>query len=549
MIALLLFNFAFAALNQTPLTATATLTPAVLSPGENGTVKLQLELQEGFHAYLDQFHIETGNPDFTRVGKLSIQPIHQFNDPFSKRVRDVFEGKSELIAPFELAGDSDKLSSTSIKLIYQACTKDYCLFPQTLLVPIHFTVRPAPVQQRSISFSESLNRFFQTALTNNLALAFLLVFIAGILTSLTPCIFPMIPVTLAVIGGRRMNVSRRTRFLMSVFYVFGIAITYSLLGVVVASTGALFGEMLGNPIVIGLIAMLFVAMGISMAGVFETTLPLSLQNKLSNIKGPSGFVGALVSGLLAGVIASPCVGPVLVTILTYVAEKHDVVLGFSLLFVFALGLGQIFLLLGFSTRFLERLPRSGPWMDSVKNIFAVSFFGLAVWYLRPLLSMPILFVGSAVVCLVAAYLFRQVVVRAVFVALAVCAVYFAFQNKPAVSRLAWQPYSEALLERSQKDGKAVLIDINADWCVACHELELSTFSDARIEAVFGTMTLLKFNATQSSDELDKIKKRYDIHGLPHLIFYDEHGQYRKDLTLTGFESADLFLGRLGKLKE
>lgn len=210
--------------------------------------------------------------------------------------------------------------------------------------------------------------------------ALLLVFIAGFLSSLTPCVYPLIPITISVFGASGAK-SRGHGLMLSVVYVLGIAVTYSLLGVMAASFGSVFGGAMQHPaVILGLVA-LFVVLGLSSAGLFDLRLPGDLQTRLSGVGG-AGLLGSFLMGLVAGIIAAPCVGPIVAGVLLYVASKQDVWLGGGMLFVFALGLGVIFMVLGTFSSLIQRLPRAGGWMESVKVVFGVIFFGMALYYLR-----------------------------------------------------------------------------------------------------------------------------------------------------------------------
>lgn len=208
----------------------------------------------------------------------------------------------------------------------------------------------------------------------------LLVFVAGFLSSLTPCVYPLIPITVALFGARGAS-TKREALLLSLTYVAGIAVTYSLMGVFAALFGGVFGGLMQSPAVLGAVSLLFVVMGLSSAGAFDVRLPGWLQEGLSN-RGGAGYAGALVMGLVAGIIAAPCVGPVVGAILVYVAKQQDVFRGWALLTVFAFGLGVPFVALGTFSSLLSKLPRSGAWMEGVKLVFAVCFWAMALYYVR-----------------------------------------------------------------------------------------------------------------------------------------------------------------------
>lgn len=231
---------------------------------------------------------------------------------------------------------------------------------------------------------EGQSEFARTLGERGLLAALLLVFMAGFLSSLTPCVYPLIPITISLFGARGAE-SRLEAFSLSATYVLGIAITYSVLGVVAATFGTVFGGAMQHPVVLGALALLFVALGLSSLGVFTLRLPGDLQTKLSEVGGV-GYVGALLMGLVAGIIAAPCVGPIVAGVLLYVAQQQSIFLGWLMLFVFALGLGVIFLILGTFSSLVGKLPRSGSWMEGVKAVFAVVFFAMALFYARYLLS-------------------------------------------------------------------------------------------------------------------------------------------------------------------
>lgn len=555
-------------LNENPLEAQATTRPHPITAGGRGSVEIRLHLPKGHHAYADQFRLSAPDSTLFRVGGIEITPLHDFMDPFSKKLRKVMEESAVLLAPLDISPDILAQNiKLKLELSYQACTKDYCLFPKTIEVPLEMMVISAGPKSEPRSLSQRLNEAFQKSLAESTLWAFILVFLAGVLTSLTPCIFPMIPITLAVLGARHTTSVRR-RFSLSVLYVLGIAITYSVMGLVVGLTGAVFGAFLGNPVVISALALVFVAMGVAMLGGFEVALPAGLQTVLSAKKFDQGLFGAFATGLVAGLIASPCVGPVLVSILTFVAQTRNAGFGFALLFVFAIGMGQLFLLLGASTSFVERLPKSGPWMDEIKRIFAVIFFALSVWYVRPLISDAIYHAALAVLMCVsavvlglfqpgmpkggAAILYRTFLMGVLFVG-----VYFGAMSAQEMwptdeadkadahkAIVPWQPFSEQAMRDAIAAKRPIIIDFWAEWCVACHELEMNTFPKPDVQNLSGSFVWLKFDATRSSDLFQKLKTQYQILGLPHLVFYDTKGEERKDLTLTGYENARDFAARM-----
>ena len=228
------------------------------------------------------------------------------------------------------------------------------------------------------------SEFERTLGERGLLAALLLVFLAGVLSSLTPCVYPLIPITIGLFGARQAK-TRREGFLLSVTYVAGIAITYSLMGLFAATFGTLFGGLMQSPWVLGALSLLFVALGLGSLGVFQVRLPGALQERLSH-QGGAGYAGALMMGLVAGVIAAPCIGPIVAGVLLYVARQQDLLLGWLMMTAFALGMGLLFIVLGTFSSLLGKLPRSGAWMDGVKTFFGALFFAMALYYLRYLVK-------------------------------------------------------------------------------------------------------------------------------------------------------------------
>ncbi len=224
----------------------------------------------------------------------------------------------------------------------------------------------------------------EQALAGNLLLALLLVFLGGIASSFTPCVYPMIPITIALFGAKDSG-GRGRSFLLSLTYVGGIAITFTSLGVAAAWTGGLFGEALQSPWVVGGIAAVLLALGLSMVGLYALRLPMVVQQRLGSVGG-QGFAGALVLGLLAGVLFAPCVGPVLVTLLAHIARERDLVVGVLLMADYALGMGVLFLVLGTFSGALARRPKGGNWLEGVEVALGCLLIAMALFYLRDVVT-------------------------------------------------------------------------------------------------------------------------------------------------------------------
>lgn len=554
-------------INQSPLTITGTeVNPQAIKPGGVAELKISFQIEKNYHAYIDQFKLDVIQPKDLFLTEFHIVPLTEFRDPVSKKIKVGAKGKGVLTTLIQLPSNFPPgFVKAKVDLTYQACTTDYCLFPTKAPFEFVLSVAAAPADD-----------ILSQALAKGWLYALLAVFLAGVLTSLTPCIFPLIPITLAVIGSKDAGGSRFRGAFISLCYVLGIAVTYSILGVIAAKTGAMFGSLLGHPLVVGLISFLFLLMGLSMYGLFELKFPDRWAGALVGRRWEKGAVGAFFSGLIAGVVASPCVGPVLIGILAYVAQTQDTLKGFVLLFTFAFGLGQLFLVLGTFSQLLHRLPKSGPWMEKIKFIFGTTMIGMALYFIYPV-THSTLFDGLIATSLIlissffgafdklnkfgAAGKLRKTIMLLVFFIGWVFAIKTLLPDhiekqifpevlstqKTSVQGPEWFTYSEGSLQKATEKGRIVILDFKADWCLACKELELYTFSDPRVLEKGKNYLWLEFDATRESPELIELRKKYDIPGLPAVLIFDSSGKWNKELSLFGFEDADHFLERLNQL--
>lgn len=567
-----------------PLLAETKVVPYEWSPGQGGSLTVQMKLPEGYHAYEDKFSVVILEPDGFQVAPFKIEPLKKWYDKFSKKERSGIAGTATLTAHIEAPSRFlKKHGKMKLELTYQACSDQFCLFPTTKVIEVPITVTMVEGEPRLESATGSLpstpSTFFGTDnfnkyLGSGMLAGLLFVFLAGIFTSFTPCIFPMIPITLAVLGNHSNERSRLVNFITSCVYVLGIATTYSILGLIAASSGSLFGAALGNPYVLAVVCVIFLTMALSMYGLFELQVPAFVRNRLGTGKQKQSLGGAYLTGLFAGIVASPCVGPVLVAILTYVASTQNRLMGFLYLFVYALGLGLIFIVLGLSNQVLKALPRSGPWMNSFKFILGTLMLTAFYYYLELLLpgrwfdaalgvglvilasvygafmavknAPPLRRIQKGLMQAVLFIGFGSLVIAAFDLRPYIRSNFIATDSLNRIQKLNWQPYSQQALDDAAKKQKPVIIDFWADWCAACHELEEQTFTDIRVRAVAENFVLLKFDATQDSEELRALKKKYSIQGLPTVIFINPHGVWIDALTLTQFEKPELFLKRMEK---
>jgi thiol:disulfide interchange protein DsbD len=406
----------------------------------------------------------------------------------------------------------------------------------------------------------------------NLALTFFLVFLGGLALNLTPCVYPMIPITITYFGGQAQG-KRGGLVTHSLLYVIGMAVTYSVLGVVAAMTGSLFGSALQYPAVLIGIASIMVLLALSMFDVYEFRMPASFNRFAAGSQ--KGFGGTFLMGLTVGIIAAPCVGPFVLGLLTYVGNRGSVVLGFALFFVLALGLGVPFLVLGIFSGSIRRLPRSGAWMVWVRKIFGFVLLVMAVYFLKTILpSLLVYYLTLSLVMLLAGIYLAWIdpvqstgkvfpcVRNAVGVVFFAVALYtavnglqagigeardFSSDTNPNVA-VQWLPYSEVQLDRASRESKPILIDFYADWCAPCKELDMHTFSAPEIIDLSKEFIMLKVDLTSSSDpHAESLRKKYRTRGVPTLVFLKPDGRELSDLRVTGFEPKERMLERMDRV--
>ncbi|MHB1214404.1 MAG: protein-disulfide reductase DsbD [Thiobacillus sp.] len=407
----------------------------------------------------------------------------------------------------------------------------------------------------------------------------------GLLLALTPCVFPMIPILSGIIAGQNNKVTKTSGFLLSLAYVLGMAITYAVAGVAAALSGTLISNALQNPWALGVGSLIFVGLALSMFGFYELQLPSALQSKFSErankMKG-GNFFGVFAMGALSAVILGPCVAPPLAAALAFIAQTGNTVLGGVALFVLALGMGVPLLLIGLSAGAL--LPRAGGWMTAVKYFFGVMMLAIAIYLISPvipawisMLLWAMLLVGAAIYLHALdplpahasgwARLWKGLGVVLLIGGLSIIlgmlagsrdllqplAVYkggvFSAAGGDAMAAethgLAFEKVKDvaeldARLAAAKADGRAVMLDFYADWCVSCKEMERFTFSDPKVQARLQNVVLLQVDVTANSDADKALLKRFSLFGPPGLVFWNAAGEL-SDYKVIGFEKTDKFL--------
>ncbi len=389
-------------------------------------------------------------------------------------------------------------------------------------------------------------------------LSFLYAFLAGILSSLTPCVYPLIPITLAIFGAHG-ETSRLRAASLSLSYVSGIAITYTTLGIISARTGALFGSLLSNPYITLCVVALLIYLALFTLDLVPIPFLGSLQTSASTV-GNRGLLGAFLMGTLSGVVAAPCVGPVLVVILGIIASEKDALWGGALMLCYSLGLGVLFVILGIFSGLLSKLPRSGTWLVGIKFLISASVFGFAFYLLftSHLPSIPIQLLGKGSYTwiilggtLIAIWKFKGLdnkFISASFAGIIGLAgaltLTFATLTKLPVGNPT--TYSEALAQ-SEAVNKIILLDLYADWCGACKELEALTFPDPKVKDLLSKFVFGRIDMTEQSKDDDELLAKYSVIGLPCLLFLNSQGEEIPGSRITGFLPPQKFAERLNEV--
>ncbi len=415
-------------------------------------------------------------------------------------------------------------------LRYQACNDQVCIAPKTIPVVIETEIVSAPQKPQAVhpdifgaateaaplahlvtaGGNEDVSPIATLIRERGWFVTILIVFLGGLALNLTPCVYPMIAITVSYFGGQGGERNARRAFVSSLIYCLGIVLTYSTLGLIAALTGSLFGSALQSPFVLVGIALLLVALALSMFGLFELQPPQALMQKATGLSSKAGYIGVFFLGAVIGVIAAPCLAPFVVALLAFVGETGNPWLGWWLFFALALGLGLPYVVLGTFSGLITRLPKSGMWMVWVKRVFGVALFAVAAWITSPL------WLNAAM---------------------------------PTTGGITWTPYSADYLQQAAAAHRPVMIDFTADWCGPCRKMQRTTFRDARIISQTGEVAMVRADLTrEASPEVEKIRKDFGIWGVPTILFLGPDGREHTKLRQTEYIGADQLLGLLEKAK-
>ncbi|MCD6205333.1 MAG: thioredoxin family protein [Candidatus Marinimicrobia bacterium] len=540
------------------------------------------DFQAAVVVHLDEsWHINSAHPEdeFVIATELRIPESAEYNITdifyppheiktfaFYDQPLAVYEDKIVIVVSGKLAENASETVQLSGSLYYQGCNDQVCLPPNettfSLDIPVLSSEEPVIFQNEQYfqgiepprAPSSDTFDVASSFARKGVFLTFILIFLGGLGLNLTPCVYPLIPITMSYFGGQTAGKSGK-RLVLALLYVLGIAIVNSTLGTLAALTGGLLGSFMANPVVLIAIAAILVALSLSMFGVYEFGVPSFMMNLGGGSR--SGYPGALIMGLTMGIVAAPCIGPFVIGLLTYVASTGNPLVGFSMFFTLSMGLGLPFIFLAFFSSKIDSLPRSGEWMVGVRIIFGLILVGMALYFIHPLLPEPIFAIIFPVYMICAGVyllifnksgnnakgflIFKQLVA----IVAVILGTWFLKPDSGPAEEMSWQPYREDIYRSAIQSDRPVIIDFYADWCIPCKEMDEITFIDPAVVNLSRQFHLLKVDLTSSVDpEVARLKEQFHIRGVPSILFIDKNGREISSIRTLGFEKPEVFLAKM-----
>lgn len=519
---------------------------------------LNWQIAEGYYLYKKEIRL---SPQNVNLAEPQFPKAEQYEDEFFGKV-EIFRNQLQIPVLF-----SQAQQNSVVEVEYQGCTKGFCYPPESITVELDNIPEGKQAVENTVNFAKSE----QDQLAENLAdnrFSIFWFFVLGLGLAFTPCVLPMLPLLSAIVIGNQNRPSTAKALLLSLTYVQGMAVTYTLLGLIVAAIGLPFQVALQSPPVLIGLSIVFALLACSMFGLFEIKLPNAWQQKLNAIsqKQQGGAFGSVfLMGMIAGLIASPCTSAPLSGALLYVAQSGDLITGGLALYLLALGMGIPLILI---TLFGNKiLPKSGEWLLKVKTAFGFVMLALPVFLLSRVLPSfyePFLWSALGVAFLIwllnsisSNSLLKKGIKALLLIGLVLAAkpwvdLVWLGQTNQVESRAHLKLeriHSLANLEEklTASTGKKVMLDLYADWCVACKEFEKYTFTDPNVQNKLSEMVVLQIDMTKNSPENSELMKRFNVLGLPTILFFDENSQEMTQSRVTGFLDADDFLDWLNRL--
>lgn len=536
-------------------------------------IEVHYKIADGYYLYRERFAFSAektklGDPNIPK-GKIKFDPN------FEKEV-EIYRNNISIIIPVEAK------TAFTLKAISQGCAdKGLCYPPMESVGKISLDIKQATNDIQATESNETSVSRTQPATTemgqieaslasHDLLIILPLFFLLGLGLSFTPCVLPMVPILSVIIVGEGEQVSRRRGLLLSLAYSLGMALVYTLLGTAAGLIGEGLSAILQNPVVLISFALLMTIMSLSMFDVFQLQMPSSIQltlTRLSEQQKSGKLFGVFLMGSLSALIVGPCVAAPLAGVLVYLSQTRDVVIASSALFFMAMGMSVPLLLLGVSAGSL--LPRAGAWMGAVKPFFGVLMLAMAAWMVASIISPVVLMLIWGVLSFAYGvfllwpkkWTLSIKLIGVIFVGLGLV----ELSGIAIGSRDVWSPWTSATTSQlaatkfkrvktiedvelaiRAANGRIVMLDFYADWCVSCLEMEKLTFSDKRVRAELDQMLLIQADVTANDADDKALLKKYGLFGPPGILFFNASGEEMRDQRIIGFQSAQKFLENIKK---
>ena len=525
------------------LTAEQAFNPNIYISPTKTAVTINFKIQPGYYLYQSKFKYSTKNNESFQV--IIPEGFEKEDEFFGKQI--IYNQPISIQVNFKNA----LLSNDEFSIRYQGCSEQGLCYPPQ---EINLIVDDIDINVMSANNTD----IYRNAYEGNILVAFALFFIGGVLLSLTPCVLPLIPVMLGMLANLNKNKSVAT-----IAYVFGICVTYALIGIFAAKTGSVLSIYLQNSVVIGFSSLLFVVFAFAMFDFYDISLPTSIQSRLSiksNSINSKKYLGVFFIGMISSLILSPCVAPPLVSAIIYISQTGNIIIGSASLFLMALGMSLPLLVIGLSSTQIKL--KTGPLSNFMKKLIGFILLATAIYISHPFFSpiiITLLYLTLSLVFLLFAFLslkkYKSIILY-IFLMIALSIFLFiSFKlfhefSKDQDNKLIFLSAltSEELDELILKSRQPVVVDFYADWCVACLELEKYTFTHENIRPLLEKFTLIKIDVSEHNQNNQELMQRFNVFGPPSLIFFNSKGQEMPQLQRNGFVNHENFFNLIKEIE-
>ena len=518
-----------------------------LTPGATSTLIIDATVDAGWHINSNHpssadyipTQIELTLPKGVTAGEVQYPAAEKTKLAFSSEELSVFTGDVQFRIPLKTEAAIAPNDSATVTLNYQACNNNQCLAPTSIsnvmgLSTIYQAASSAPpIAAMSSAVPQSSDWLSRAFSSRGYAIGFLIVLLGGLALNLTPCVYPLIGVTIAYFGNQ--GGGPRRVLILAILFVLGIAIMFSGVGVAVALSGGLFGAAMQNPYVLSAVAAMMLVLAASSFGLFVIQPPQFMAQWAGAAR--PGYAGSFLMGLGMGVVAAPCIGPIVLGLLLMVERSGNPFFGFALFFTLAIGLGLPYIGLAMAAGSIRRLPRSGEWLAWIEQLFGFILVGLAIYFLDPVLPnhvmSRILPYYAALVGIFLGFISPAgrnwrpfLVIRSGIGIVAVAALIYLMVPRAQAMPVQFQPFDPAQLGNAAAERKPVLVDFAADWCIPCREMDHSTFVDPAVVKEAQRFVRMRADLTAQDEKNAALMAKFKIQGVPTTVLIDSSGKIR-----------------------